>query len=311
MNGNLGRGWSVLLLFSLISGFCLAPRAAEINITRTNFTERYITNVIDVHMPMNVFVTEYHTNYFERVLTNVVQRYATNLASRVLTNTVMVNAIQTNLIKTYHTNWSTLFLTNQLAVDSLHTNFVDRYQTNWTTLTLTNWKNVLVMRTNWINQPVTNVVQLDMTPPGATVSGPEQGQARPAPAPTPASAPMAATPASQPAPLPPAPLSNDISLEAYRTGRPVINNSVEVQMKVRWTGPTASSLLVQQWRVESEDGTILVQAQDKDFRRDLPLGRYKVEVRVRREASGPLLAARGSLSVTARDAYVLQKLAIN
>jgi len=294
----------MLLVAGLAASLPANLLAAEVNFTRTNWTERTITNVIDIHMPMNVFVNEYRTNWVEQVRTNVVTRYATNLSRRVLTNTVVVNAVQTNLVNAYRTNWSLLTLTNQLAVEGLHTNFVDRYQTNWSTLTLTNWKTVLVMKTNWVTQPMTNVVQID-------------AGARPPLAAAPAAAPVAAPEPARPAPaaretiLPPARISNDLSLEASRTARPVINNNVEVQLKVRWTGAVASALSVQQWRLESEDGTILIQAQDKDLRRDLPLGRYKVEVRVRREANGPLLAARGTLSVTARDAYVLQKVAAN
>jgi hypothetical protein len=211
------------------------------------------------------------------------------------------------MVKAYRTNWNTLTVTNHLAVESLRTNLVDRYQTNFSTLTLTNWKTVLVMKTNWVTQPMTNVVQIDMGGSKQPMAAAAEKPARPA-----AAAPAApVAPSNSEAPLAPAPISNDVSLEAFRTARPVINNTVEVQLRVRWTGAVASALNVQQWRVESEDGTILVQAQEKDFRRDLPLGRYKVDVRVRREANGPLLAARGTLSVTARDAYVLQKVAAN
>ena len=308
MNGNFSRGRVLLLMAGLVMLIDGAVSAAEVNVTRTNWTERWITNVIDVRMPMNVYVDEYHTNWVEHVRTNVVNRYATNISTRIVTNTVVVNGVQTNFVKAYRTNWNTLTLTNQVAVDLLQTNVVDRYQTNWNTLTLTNWKTILVMKTNWVTQPVTNVVQIDLTSRGqVAAAAPEPVTPRQAP-PTPQ-----APPASQAkeTPLPTAPISNDISLEASRTARPAINNTVEVQLKVRWTGGVAATLLVQQWRVESEDGTVLFQAQDKEFRRDLPLGRYKVEVRVRREANGPLLAARGTLAVTARDAYVLQKLAAN
>jgi hypothetical protein len=299
MNSNFARGRWMLLMALLMFGLKGSLFAAEVNITRTNWTERMITNVIDINMPMNVFVNEYRTNWIEQVRTNLLTRYATNLSSRVVTNTVVVNAVQTNVVRMFRTNYNSVTVTNLVAFDLLHTNVVERYQTNWTTLTFTNWKNMLVMKTNWVTQPVTNVVQIDVparqpAAPAAAVSE----SARPATA-------------NREAPLPTAPISNDLSLEASRTARPVINNTVEVQLKVRWTGAVASAVLVQQWRVESEDGTILVQANDKDFKRDLPLGRYKVDVRVRRDANGPLLAARGTLSVTPRDAYVLQKLAVN
>jgi hypothetical protein len=310
MNGNFSRGRVLLLMAGLVMLTNVAGSAAEVDVVRTNWTDRWITNVIDVRMPMNVFVNEFHTNWVEQVRTNIVNRYATNVATRTLTNTVVVNGVQTNFVKAYRTNWNTLTLTNQVAVDLLQTNVIERYQTNWNTLTLTNWKTILVMKTNWVTQPVTNVVQIDLSSRGQlAAAAPERAAPRQL-----SQTPQAQTPPTsqdKDAPLPPAPISNDISLEASRSARPVINNAVEVQLKVRWTGGVATTLLVQHWRVESEDGTILVQAQEREFKRDLPFGRYKVEVRVRREANGPLLAARGTLAVTARDAYVLQKLAAN
>src|SRR5262245_13716389 len=81
--------------------------AAEVNVARTNWTELWITNVIDVRMPTNVFVTEYQTNF--------------------------VSVFKTNYVS----------VTNPVAVNAWHTNFVTRYQTNSKVLNLTNWETVL------------------------------------------------------------------------------------------------------------------------------------------------------------------------
>ena len=70
---------------------------SEANITRTNWFDRWITNVIEVRMPANRFVNEYHTNWVTLLRTNVVDVYATNRVTRTLTNQVAVEASRTNL----------------------------------------------------------------------------------------------------------------------------------------------------------------------------------------------------------------------
>ena len=93
-----------------------------------------------------------------------------------------------------------------------------------------------------------------------------------------------------------------------RTARPTVNNVAEVQLRVRWVSPAVVPLYGHQWRIESEDGSILSLGQERDFRRELPVGKYKVEVRVRRDANGPMFATRGTLSLTSHDATMLQRL---
>ena len=296
---------------------------AEATVTRTNWFDRWITNVVEVRMPANRFVNEYHTNWITQLRTNVVDVYSTNRVTRTLTNPVVVEATWTNYVTAYETNWSmsrltnvtvvqarrtnvvvayqtnwhTRTLTNQLAVTVLQTNLVDQYHTNLSTLSLTNWETVLLFKTNWITQPVTNVVQIDV-PARPTV-----------PVPSPKEVTELKEARAEAAPTAPAPAwTGPLTIEAARTTQPVANNLVEVQLKVRWTGNTAAPLQVQNWRVEGEDGAILLFGQDSEFKRQLPVGKYKVEARVKGVGDDPPIAARGILSVTTRDATIQQKL---
>src|SRR5437899_2112910 len=99
---------AVLFLFTL----SLPVRAIESYLTRTNWVEKTITNLIEVRMPKNVFVNEYRTNWVEQVVVNVVDVYKTNQALRTLTNTVVVDAFRTNFVQVCQTNWKNLSLTN-------------------------------------------------------------------------------------------------------------------------------------------------------------------------------------------------------
>ncbi len=95
--------------------------ASEAYVMRTNLTDRWITNVIEVRMPMNTFVNEYHTNWIEQRRTNQVDVFTTNR--------VVVEAVRTNVVKGYRTNWGTLTLTNDVRVDAFRTNVVASYHT--------------------------------------------------------------------------------------------------------------------------------------------------------------------------------------
>jgi hypothetical protein len=271
----------------------------EANVTRTNWLDRWITNVIEVRMPANRFVNEYHTNWVTQLRTNIVDVYATNRVTRTLTNQVVVDAFRTNFAVAYRTNWQTRMLTNVVAVNLLRTNFVDRYHTNWGVVNLTNWETLVMFRTNWITQPVTNVVQIDMP-------------ARPVAAAQPASEvlepkePSIETASSVPAGT----WTGPLTIEAARTTLTPVNNLLEVQLKARWNGKTAAPLQVQSWRVEREDGAVLLFGQDQTFKRQLPVGRYKVEAKLRAEGDNPPLAARGTLSVTAQEATIQQRLLV-
>jgi hypothetical protein len=298
---------------------------AEATIARTNWVEHWITNVIDVRMPENRFVNEYRTNRVTQFRTNIVDMYATNRVMRTLTNPVVVEATWTNYVTAYETNWNmrrltnlvaveatwtnvvvgyrtnlnTRTLTNRVAVNVLRTNFVDRYHTNWTTLNQTNWESVVMFKTNWITQPVTNVVQIDLParPVATAPVASEVVEAKVAIVETASSVPGASW-------------AGPLAIEAARTTRPLVNNLVEVQLKAKWTGNAVAPLQVQSWRVEREDGAILLFGQEQTFRRQLPVGKYQVEAKVRAEGDNPPLSARGTLSVTTREAVIQQRLLV-
>jgi hypothetical protein len=106
---------------------------------QTNWTTRYVTNVIEVRAPQNIFVTEFRTN----------------LTQRSVTNAVAVDVFRTNFVTRYDTNY----------VARYETNWVTRSVTNLTTLSLTNWETVVATRTNWIRQPMTNFIDVNIPLP--------------------------------------------------------------------------------------------------------------------------------------------------
>ena len=245
---------------ALTGATVLSASGEQIEVVKTNWVERFITNVIEVRVPANRFVTEYRTNYVVQYRTNTCDVYVTNFLTRIVTNRVFVEVARTNAV---------------LA-----------YQTNWQVLNLTNWSTVLVFKTNWVEQPLTNVVAVDVP----TSTQPKQESAAPPPAVSKEAA-----------------LAEPLSLEARRTGRLTTNNQVEVQLKVRWTNDTGTPLLVRQWRLESEDGAILCFGQDRDFQREVPPGKYKVQVKAQSDQHSPLLAALGTLAVTPGEVVLQQK----
>lgn len=237
-------------------------RAASL--VHTNWSERCVTNLIEVTVPLNRFLTLYHTNLVELVRTNVQEEFQTNLVTQTLTR--------------------------HQTVESVLTNYVTAYQTNWRTLTLTNWETVLVMRTNWVTQPMTNVVQIDL--PARSSAAPQSPAPRASAEPKPAQSETSAA-------LPATAASGALTLEATRMTRPAPRNLVPVQLKVRWSVEEGKALQVQQWRIEQEDGGILCFGPTAELQRELPAGTYRVEVKVRKDASGSFLAARGTLLVSA------------
>jgi hypothetical protein len=267
--GNLRAArWLVLLT---MLGTSLV-RGNEVSVARTNWVERWITNLIEVQVPANHFVNRYHTNQVERFWTNVVEVYSTNHVTKVVTNRV--------------------------AVDAFHTNFVQAYQTNFKTLHLTNWNSVLVLRTNWVTQPVTNVVDLDLPAKASDKSKLHVGNQTMNPVdPVAQTAALAAERRS----------SEPLAIAANKTPRLLPNNQIEVKLIVHWTNDTTAPVQVQQWRIERDDGTILCFGQDQEFKRGLPAGKYKVKVKAQREMNGPLLAALGTLAVTPSEVVLQQK----
>jgi hypothetical protein len=249
-----------LAVVSTLSIFSLSAPAFEATVARTNLVERWITNVIEVRMPLNRFVDEYHTNWVTEFRTNLVNVYATNRVTRTVTN--------------------------QFLVDVFHTNFVTAYQTNWQT--------VVVITTNWVTQAATNSVQVDVPSPSIATESAREVEAPKV---------EAAASASAAAP------NGPFLIEASRTAQPPRNGQVEVQLKVKGNGDSAAAFQVQQWKVERQDRAILCFGQEQEFKRELPAGKYKVEVKVRLDADGPLLAARGTMVVTPGEAHIEQNLA--
>ena len=309
--------------------------AEEVTVTRTNWTERWITNEIEVRMPTNVFVDEFHTNWVPNYLTNVVAVYNTNFVTENLTNVISVDETRTvmhtnfvpnyvtNFVDVYTTNWLTetvtnvvavealralyvpeyktnltvVTVTNEVAVDLVHTNVVDHWQTNWTTLTLTNWETVLVFRTNRIAQPITNIVLVDLSTNRTAAA---------------AATPNAAVqPADSSAQAPAAPLlaswTEEFVMEATKTSRVPPKNLGDVLLQVKWKSKPGAPLQVREWRVEREDGAILCFGQDREFRRELPFGRYRIEVKAQADANSPLLATRNTLLLSPTEAVILPK----
>ena len=293
------------LIACLIAGtFFQSLTGAETYVTRTNWVDKAITNIVEVRMPKNVFVNEYQTNWVEQVHTNVVVRelprkvvvdfvhtnvithYSTNYINKSEERTIYIDLLSTNFVDHFRTNVKVLHLTNDIAINLVKTNFVDRFRTNRQTLNLTNFQTVLVMKTNWVTQFVTNEVQLDL------------------PAKSAASVPAVATKPEKPAfKSSPGPADGPI-LEGAKTSTQPENNLVEVLLRVRWPD-TAEGRSVQQWKVEREDGTFMSVGQEQTFRKELPVGTYKIEATLK--SGGPAQVLRGALIITANEVVVRQK----
>ena len=287
-----------LLIFGV--GLAVATSVAfgaEIEVARTNWTERWITNVIDVRMPTNVFVDEFHTNWLRQFVTNIVDVYATNWVTQEVTNTISVPATHTVHVTEYKTNLTTLHRTNTVPVEAFRTNLVSQWQTNWRTFNFTNWETVLVLKTNWISQPVTNVVQIDIIsnrpPPVAAAAHAKSSSSKE----------TVVAPIVSSGPTP----SDSLQLEAIQTGRRAPNGLMEVQLTVNWVNEPEAPLHVQQWRVEREDGAILSFGQERQFKRYLAVGKYKVEVRAKRDDIGQPLVAKSTLTVSPTEAVFVSQ----
>ncbi len=308
-----------LLVFPALGAFLQPARAAESYVTHTNWVERTITNLVEVRMPRNVFVNEFQTNWIEQVHTNVVvvhstnhitkdlskqvvvdvvhtnvvTHYSTNYINKALPRTVAVDLVFTNFVDFYKTNVKILRLTNDIAINLVQTNVVDQFRTNWQTLYFTNFETVLVMKTNWVRQPVTNVVSINLPAPAA------QQPSRPA-----------GTKPQQEISRPSASVASPVDgpvLEGARTGSNPENSLVEVQLKTRWPADTADAPPVQQWKIEREDGAFMSFGQDQTFKKELPVGNYKIEAKLQWESDAPVLILRGTMVVAANEVVVHQK----
>jgi hypothetical protein len=301
-----------------------APAGLEtVDALRTNWFPRVITNAIEIRMPTNIFVTEYRTNRFVEWRTNVVDIYRTNRfvewqtnvidvyrtnwMTRTRTNTIAIEQTQTNLVIAYQTNlniitltnWTTALvfktnlatktLTNSVMVEQTQTNLTTRYQTNVNTLTLTNWETVLVIKTNRVKQPVAKVVEVNLpAAPADVVKAPAGAESKVA------TATASATLES----------GTGWTVEAVRTEKPLADNQVEVQLKLKSAGGSVSTLLLPEWQVERTDGSVLLFGQGQDFKRALPPGTYKVQVTARLAEGSPSELVRASLEVTRKGVSI-------
>ena len=255
-------------------------RNAPAGLVQTNRTERFVTNLVEVRMQATKLITEYRTNWTQEVWNNIIDVYATNRVTKLYTNRIPVQVIETNYVKAYRTNLVARYVTNRITVDDFRTNFVQAYFTNVKTLHLTNWVAVLQFKTNWVNQPLTNLVTIDLPRPRAAAAA---GQ-------TESTLPTSAEP---------------LTLKARRGRQLPGGRPAEVELTVRPNTP--GEVRVQQWRVEREDGSMLLFGEDQEFRRALPVGNYKVEVKARQPNTNELLAAIGTLSVRPGDILLQQK----
>jgi len=300
-----------LLAFLGFAALLQPLTGAESYVTRTNWVEKNITNVVEVRMPKNVFVNEYRTNWVDQVRTNVVVVYSTNHVKREVAHTnvvthyttnynniamprnVAVDLVFTNWVNVYKTNVKILRLTNDIAINLVQTNTVDRYRTNWQTLNFTNFETVFVMKTNWVTQPVTNIVRIDLPSPSA-------------PAATPSSV-ASAKPRGQIAKTAAAAPIDGPVLEGTKTSARSDNNLIEVLLRVRWPADTADGPPVQQWSVEREDGSFMTVGKEQTFRKELPIGSYKIEAKLQWDPDAPVLVLKGTLIVNANEVVVRQK----
>jgi hypothetical protein len=292
------------------SAFLQSVNGAETYVTRTNWVEKAITNVVEVRMPKNVFVNEYHTNWVEQVQTNLVVRelprkvvvdfvhtnvsthYTTNYINKSEERTVYIDVLSTNFVDHFRTNVKFLHLTNDVAVNLVKTNFIDRLRTNWQTLNFTNFQTVLVMKTNWVTQHVTNVVQIDSAAKAASASSSS-------------TSPVAATKAERQPLRAAANAADGPILEGAKTGSQPENNLVEVVLRVRWPADASDAPRVQQWKIEGQDGAFMSVGQEQTFKKELPVGTYKIEATLKSTAPSHVL--RGTLVVTANEVVVRQK----
>ena len=256
-----------------------AGLAREVFVTNTNWVERSITNVIEVRIPKNVFVSEYHTNWVSEFKTNVVSVYQTN----------------------------------QVLVELVRTNLVTAYRTNFETLNRTNWETVQVLKTNWIRRPVTNVAKID-----APLASPVATSARSSPSASPPvassakSSPVALPPATSSVKSSPvvqsvaaSPASADgWVVETTRPPTKIGGAQWEVQLRVRSSKDTTSPV-VQRWRIEHLDAGVLNFKEGQLLTLELLPGRYQIEASVQRKAKAPVQLLRALLVVTP-DATLLQ-----
>jgi hypothetical protein len=93
-----------------------------------------------------------------------------------------------------------------------------------------------------------------------------------------------------------------LTLDTATTGKAVVNDLIEVRFRLKSADGTTPVLTTYEWRVERADGSVLLFGQDSEFRRELPFGTYRVEVKARAAQTSPFVRVRGVVEVTAEDA---------
>jgi len=227
-------------------------------------------------------INETQTSWIPRVITNFIEvRIPTNIFVNVY-QTNQIEVVRSNIVNVYRTNWTDRTETRVVPVDLTRTNFVTRYQTNLNTLTFTNWETVLVMKTNRVTQRVPNVVQIDL--PADNVSTSATSDAKNI---TPAA--TVATGATT---------ADGLALDTATTGKASANDMIEVQFKLKSVDGATPKLASYEWRVERTDGSVLLFGQEAEFKRELPLGTYRIEVKTRVTDNSPYVRVRGVVEVT-------------
>ena len=92
----------------------------QANVMRTNLVERWITNLIEIRMPLNRFVNEYQTNWVTQYHTNVIDVYATNQLTRTVTNQVLMDSFQTEHPFTPKIRLFKILLNKEHTPESIH-----------------------------------------------------------------------------------------------------------------------------------------------------------------------------------------------
>jgi len=233
-------------------------RVQTVNETQTSWVPRVITNFIEVRMPTNIFINVYRTNQIE--------------------------VVRSNVVNVYQTNWTDWTETRVVPVDLTRTNYVTRYHTNLNTLTFTNWETVLVMKTNRVTQRVPNVVEIGLPAERAETITKTTSSTK-------ASAPVTPAVASS-ATL------DGLALDTTTTGKATVNNMIEVQFKLKSTDGAIPKLTSYEWRVERTDGSVLLFGQESEFKREVPIGTYRIEVKARAGKTSPYVRVRGVVEVT-------------
>ncbi len=252
-----------------------AARPVIVNTTITNTLTRYLTNVIEVSIPNNVFVDVFRTNRVRRDVTNLIDLYQTNIVLQYRTNVLTADRYVTNLVTTWHTNVKTLTLTNWENLVLLRTNwvrqpvtnFVEFTRTNFVMLTVTNWIPVTVTRTNFVSPPSTRPAEI--------------AQPVTAAAPVPILA-TTTTPAPKAEPLPTAPaadLGRGLELDLTHVGAPTRPGQFPIRLVL--LSASGAILPVSEWRVEKTGGGGLMVGAKPEFSTDLPAGIYRIAARVR------------------------------